>query len=169
MIIFRYSLLLLPLLLAGCQIKPLPAGGSIRMVKPDGTEIHVNQPQNAEQPATLAHGEINASTGNSRKDPVAGLKIRYEQYQVFTYIGAVMVVVGIGMAVASFWFPLIPKLAGVMVAGAGVGTAYLSTAIPDYAPYAMGLAGVGLLLWLYHQRAAKRDPNEFKRRRLISS
>lgn len=136
----------------------------------DGVTVTIEQPSNPEESATLEittpSGDIiRAGTGSSRKDEGAALLGKLQQYRVFTYVGAGVCVLGIGLTVASFWVPLIPKMAGPLVFGGGALTAYLSTAIPEYGPYALFLSVLGAVAWFYHQTAAKKDPQQFVKKK----
>lgn len=175
----RYITLISLLFLIGCKAIPpeyKTDGGDIAL-KTQGKDVQIliKQPQNAEDSAfikyTLTTGEIiEARTGSSRKNNLAELGMKLSQYQIFSYVGAGITVIGIGLTIASFWFPLIPKLAGPLVFGGGVLTAYMSTAIPDYGPYFLLLSLIGCIILYYHWKAGKKDPKEFepKRKRLQS-
>lgn len=131
-------------------------------------KVEVVQPSNPDKSALvsveLPTGErITAGTGSSRKDEHAGLSLKLDQYKTFSYVGAGVCVLGVGLLVASFWFPLIPKLAGPMVFAGGALTAYMSTAIPDYGPYFLVISLIGAVAWYYHHTSAKKDPQSFIR------
>ena len=176
---FALFALLAVVLLAGCGTTGPPKtqteGGSA-VVERSGSgsfRLRIDQPSNPDESAvveiSLPSGEkIRAGTGSSRKDTFAGLAITIDQYRIFSYVGAGVFVLGIALIIASFWFPLIPKFAGVLVMIGGALTAYMSTAIPKYAPYALALGVIGCLLWYYHQNAGKRDPRDFEPKRKSS-
>jgi len=166
-------LCLMPLLTSCQQIGKgaVPSkGGEIRTTtSSEGVmDVWVHQPSNPEQTAwievtDIKGNTIKAGTGSSRKNTFAGLAMRFSQYKIFVYIGSGICALGIALTVASIWVPLIPKMAGPLVFIGGGLTAYLSTAIPEYGPYALVLSVVGLVIWYYYQNAAKKDPRLFNK------
>ena len=106
---------------------------------------------------------VTASTGSSREDKFAGLGLKLDSYKPFTYVGAAMCVIGVGLTIAAFRIPLIPKMAGPIVFVGGGATAYMATAIPEYGHYALIICLIGFVAWYYHQTAAKKDPSEFQK------
>jgi len=147
-------------------------GGGIQVEKADDGQvtITVSQPSNPDESASLTitlpdQTQVTASTGSSREDEHAGFLAKLEQYKMFSYVGAGVCVLGIGLFVASFWFPLIPKLAGPMVFAGGAATAYLSTAIPEYGPYALVISLIGAVAWYYHHTAGKKEPSTLVRKK----
>lgn len=149
--------------IAGCK-----TSGAVNYKDAD-VAVKVKQPENASRSATVtitkSSGDVvEVSTGESHENTLPKLKMQAEQYEIFSYVGAVVCVLGVGLTIAAWWIPLIPKLAGPLVFGGGALTAYMSTAIPEYGPYALAVSVAGLAIWFYHQEAAKRDPLEFKRK-----
>lgn len=107
---------------------------------------------------------VRATTGSSRADKFAGLALKLDSYKPFTYVGAGLCLAGVVIFIASFKFPLIPKMAGPIVFAGGAATAYLATAIPEYGHYALIICCIGFVAWYYHQTAAVKDPAEFKKK-----
>jgi len=108
---------------------------------------------------------LTASTGSSREDKFAGLGLKLDSYKPFTYVGAAMCVIGVVLTIASFKIPLIPKIAGPMVFIGGGATAYMATAIPEYGHYALVICVIGFVAWYYHHTAAKKEPDEFVKKK----
>ena len=185
----KHALLVLTFFLCGCSVldrftqsNATPAtqttGGDL-VVQYNPVEetitVTARQPSNPDEAAVIEFnvvpGEyttipihIRATTGSSREDKFAGLGLKLDSYKPFTYVGAAMCVVGIGVLIASFKIPLIPKMAGpIIFAGGGV-TAYMATAIPEYGHYALGISLVGFVIWYYYQSAAKKDPTLFTKK-----
>ena len=163
--------ILLLLILTGCETVPSTQTRGGKITVRHGTEtVLVQQPSNPEDGAEISllfpDGTLlSAGTGGSRKDEFAGLGLKLDQYKIFSYVGAGVCVLGVALLVASFWFPLIPKLAGPLVFVGGAATAYLSTAIPEYGPYALVLSLVGAVIWYYHHTAGKKDPATLTRKK----
>lgn len=146
-------------------------GGTIDMtiLTPEGEEIHVEleQPSNADAPANLVYvwpdGSkwIEVTTGSSRADESAEIWANAGQYDLFIYIGAGVFALGLVVLICSFWFPLIPKTAGILMMAGGGLTAYMTTALEDYGWVFLVGALLGAWHWWTHRRTAKRDPIEF--------
>lgn len=161
------AVILLAFLLAGCASPPRQTqteGGTIEV---RGDTVTVSQASNPDVEAVVRidredGSTVTASTGSSRKDTGAIMGMKFDQYKVFSYLGAALSGLGLLLTVAAFWFPLIPRLAGPLIFIGGAGTAYMSTAIPEYGPYALVLVVLGAFIWYYHQSAAKKDPSNFE-------
>lgn len=170
----RFVFGFLVLLLTGCaQLSdrpPQPSQGGSIIATHKGSQIEIVQPENPEMPAYVEFQypdgtRVRADTGSSRPNRMEQWKVKLAQYEVFVYVGAGVCVLGIGLTVASFWVPLIPKLAGPMIFAGGALTAFMSTAIPDYGPYFLVVSLLGAIAWFYHYNAARKDPSEFEVRK----
>lgn len=168
----KYLTAILVLILAGCLHDSTPKtqtmGGGVNVTRTaDGElDIDLKQPSNPDESAfiTIEGDKVTISTGSSRKDEFAGLGLKLDQYKPFSYVGAAMCVAGVGLFIASFYFPLIPKMAGPIVFVGGAGTAYMATAIPEYGHYALVICVIGFVAWYYHHSAAKKHPDEFQKK-----
>jgi len=107
----------------------------------------VKTPPGGEEPATIQldgqHTKLSSGTGHKIDMALAGVT------HMATWIGAILIFIGVGSFVARWWIPVIPMTASLLVIGAGVGALFMPVVI-DRFWWAIPLCACALiLLWVH--------------------